>query len=929
MSRSGIHRSALALFAVSILLAASQAPDLDWLAAGDAKAAGIPPAADYLTRTEDVVLDRVVVQFAPETGCRIRDGQLVSTHGADLTGLRSAIGSFDGARLERRFPRSEAELDRDRSIGEQRSRQSLPDLNLFGLLLLPSLSDQAAAQARLADVLARLNTTPGIVAAWAVPKPVPALFREVRFTPSPLRSDTPDFSPLQGYLYDSPVGIWADSAWTFPGGKGEGVKMIDIEWGWLWTHEDLKEPWYTSGATDPSDHGTAVAGEYGGQHNGYGINGIAPEMEIGGIYVSDLAAVIAECNGVLAPGDIYLIEMQVSGPEDWMPMEWHADVFAAIQTSTALGIICVEAGGNGSIDLDDPLYNNWFDRRVHDSGAIMVGAGTPQGLDGEWFTNHGTRLSLQGWGSSVVTTCCGDLQGGDPEVRYTAGFNGTSSASPIVTGAVASLQGQARALFGTPMTPALVEEILSVTGSPYNGTKMIGERPNLAAARERLLQGYGDVVVTVRDGSSLEPMPGMIVEIAETGRFHMTGPEGQVAMQLSAGDLTFRVSGDFFYDTAEFPYVIEAGGQHEVTLDVFLIPQGSLSGVVTDARGLGLENVRVELSGTPLDAAWTGSNGAYDLAGVPRAQDYLAIASRVPTKGAAAARLEVTAGQATDWSPVLPDAESFEDSNGGYTATNEWEWGTPTWPPNQNKPIPFSGTKVWGTDLDGAYDDLTTSILTSPTYDMTQASRIELSFHHWMWIDTDDGGQVQVWNNQLNRWDLVTPVEGYPDDNIIILSYQPGFNGRQQTWEPVVCDLSAYAGPNFKFRLYFRSNFSGVGVGWYIDDVALDSGHGPTAVEFVSGRESGPRLLHVGPNPSSSITSIAFTLGSPAVADLELYNLSGALVRRIHGGPLAGGTHTLRWDGRDEAGRPVESGLYFYKLRAGDGVIDGRILRIR
>jgi serine protease len=129
---------------------------------------------------------------------------------------------------------------------------------------------------------------------------------------------------------------------------------------------------------------------------------------------------------------------------------------------------------------------------VRDSGAIMVGAGTPQGLDAEWFTDYGSRISLQGWGSSIVTACCGDLQDGDPTVRYTSGFNGTSGASPIVTGSVASLQGQGLALFGAPLTPALAEEILSATGSPYSGTKAIGERPNLAAARERLLRRARD-----------------------------------------------------------------------------------------------------------------------------------------------------------------------------------------------------------------------------------------------------------------------------------------------------------------------------------------------------------------------------------------------------------------------------------------------------
>ena len=174
--------------------------------------------------------------------------------------------------------------------------------------------------------------------------------------------------------------------------------MIDLEWGWLWTHEDLKAPFYVGNAQGPSDHGTAVVGEIVGQHNGYGVNGISPEAEIGGIHLDDIAADVLEAVSVLSPGDLYVMEVQVGGPENWMPVEWWPDVYAAIATGSALGVICLEAAGNGSIDLDDPLYGDTFDRRVRDSGAVMVGAGTPSGLNAESFSNHGTRVSLQGWG---------------------------------------------------------------------------------------------------------------------------------------------------------------------------------------------------------------------------------------------------------------------------------------------------------------------------------------------------------------------------------------------------------------------------------------------------------------------------------------------------------------------------------------------------
>jgi hypothetical protein len=904
-----------------------------------------PFTPDDRFRTERVELNRIGLRFQPETGARVRAGRLVSLTGADLHAVADLVASIPGAALGRRFPRSEEELDRDRRIGEARTKQSLPDLNLFALLTLPPAGSDPDGRARLGELLARLNAAPGVAEAWALPEPEVAGFRAVSVRPRlpvllsntgtaaaggfPTRSDTPDFSGQQGYLYDSPVGVWADSVWAFAGGQGEGVRMIDMEFGWLFTHEDLHAPWYYGGAPAESDHGTAVLGEFGGVHNGYGINGIAPGMLFGAINTTDLASSINEAAGVLSPGDLYLIEIQVMGPVNWMPMEWLPDVFAAIQTTTALGILCIEAGGNGSNDLDDALYGGLFDRRVRDSGAIMVGAGTPAGLDGEWFTNYGSRLSLQGWGSSVVTACCGDLQGGDPTVRYTAGFNGTSSASPIVTGSVGCLQGQALALFGVPLTPALAEEILSVTGSPYNGTKAIGERPNLAAARERLLRGYGDVLVTVRDGETHAPMPDMIVEIAESGRFHLTGPEGQVAMQLTAGDLTFHVSGNFFYTEADFPFTVIAGGHQEAVLEVDRTPEGSLAGVVRGEDGHPIVGARLLISGTPIDTVWSGAFGAYSVSGIPQDTGYVAVASRVPGKGAAYTRCAVTAGGTTPWDPFLVNAETFEASNGGYTATGEWEWGTPTFPTGPNRPIPFSGVKCWGTDLDGPYDNLTTSVLTSPVYNLTGKTHLTLSFHHWMWIESDDGGQVQVWNAAQNRWDVVEPVGGYPDRNIIILNYGPGFNGRQTTWEPVLFPLDPYANQNFQFRFYFKSNYSGYGVGWYVDDVALDTGQGAGAVDLAAFVPGKSRLLRAGPNPSRAASTIRFYLGTPGPVQCEVYNPGGALVRRLSPGSLAAGECELRWDGRDERGRPAGSGLYLFRIDAGDAALTGRLLRIR
>ena len=113
--------------------------------------------------------------------------------------------------------------------------------------------------------------------------------------------------------------------------------------------------------------------------------------------------------------------------------------------------------------------------------------GTPRGRI--WFSNYGVIVNVQGWGWHVTTLAYGDAQGGAKEKAwYSHRFSGTSSASPIVTGAVACLQGHAKAKLGAPLSPKKVRDILIATGTPQQDdpaaplAQKIGPQPNLAKA---------------------------------------------------------------------------------------------------------------------------------------------------------------------------------------------------------------------------------------------------------------------------------------------------------------------------------------------------------------------------------------------------------------------------------------------------------------
>ena len=375
-----------------------------------------------------------------------------------------------------------------------------------------------------------LRAEPLVAGAYIKPGAEPAAFVN---DAAPLAAEaptlTPDFSARQIYLDDAPAGIDARWAWTQPGGRGQGVRIIDIEGAWRLTHEDLggNQGGIVGGAMSADigwrNHGTAVFGEFSGDDNGVGIVGIAPDAIASAIGIFgglDSSEAINAAASRLGAGDVLLIELHRPGPRfgpdfradqrGYVAIEWWPDDFLAIRKAVDRGILVIEAGGNGAENLDDAIYDapangfprdwkNPFRRSNRDSGAVVVGAGAPPpGTHGRDhgpdrsrldFSNFGSVIDVQAWGREVTTTGYGDLQGGSNEdVWYTDTFSGTSSASPIIVGVAASLQGMAKAR-GTLLTPVRFRDLVRTTGLPQQDApgrplqQHIGNRPSL-----RLLQ---------------------------------------------------------------------------------------------------------------------------------------------------------------------------------------------------------------------------------------------------------------------------------------------------------------------------------------------------------------------------------------------------------------------------------------------------------
>ncbi|MBL8229323.1 MAG: VCBS repeat-containing protein [Bryobacterales bacterium] len=478
----------------------------------------------------------LVVITKAESNIRARAASVASASGADTTNLQSILNAYgaemrplfglDEERIRTRMAAVEASLP---EAPEGTTREPLPDLSRFYHVEAPE--DQLEALAE------QLRSDPSVEAAYVKPPGEPPV-RATAAAPAPDRAPerlndmlpstdmppavTPDFTGRQGYLGSAPAGVDAAFAWTLPGGGGSNVRVVDCEWGWRFTHEDLLQNQggvIAGTSSTDTDHGTAVIGVIGGDRNRIGITGISPDSTVSASSFNDQSSsnAIRAAADRLRAGDIILLEIHRAGPNTpnppqgqlgYIAIEWWPDDFAAIRYAVAKGIIVVEAAGNGFQNLNDAVYNtrpagfpatwtNPFNPANPSSGAVIVGAGAPpEGTHGRNhgpdrsrldFSNHGLRVDVQGWGREVTTTGYGNLQGGAgmEDIWYTDTFSGTSSASPVVVGALADTQGVLRTRGHRLLNSHSARRLVRACGSPQQdapgrpATQRIGKRPNL------------------------------------------------------------------------------------------------------------------------------------------------------------------------------------------------------------------------------------------------------------------------------------------------------------------------------------------------------------------------------------------------------------------------------------------------------------------
>jgi hypothetical protein len=105
-------------------------------------------------------------------------------------------------------------------------------------------------------------------------------------------------------------------------------------------------------------------------------------------------------------------------------------------------------------------------------------------------------------------------------------------------------------------------------------------------------------------------------------------------------------------------------------------------------------------------------------------------------------------------------------------------------------------------------------------------------------------------------------------------------------------------------------------------------------ITAVDQKPEGPRqrefaLYDARPNPFNPSTTISFTIPTASHVELDIYTVNGQKIRTLVNTELEAGRMEYTWDGRDDAGRPLSSGLYFYRLRFDEKIQSKKVLLLK
>ncbi len=203
---------------------------------------------------------------------------------------------------------------------------------------------------------------------------------------------------------------------------------------------------------------------------------------------------------------------------------------------------------------------------------------------------------------------------------------------------------------------------------------------------------------------------------------------------------------------------------------------------------------------------------------------------------------------------------------------------------------------------DEFYEDGSTSTIatTNPINMDSVSTDVCLTFWHKYYVEYDFDNCIVEYSFNGSDWTELAQFSGVSDDWVQEFIFVPEL-------------VNHYVYLRFKIVADYVLNDPG----WWIDDIKIIASTGAYINNDIPVYSS--ELIGNYPNPFNPTTTISFSVTQNSdFVNLSIYNLKGQKVKTLVNAKLASDFYTYVWDGTNDSGRSVTSGIYFYKMRNAD-----------
>ncbi|MFH1679238.1 MAG: M20/M25/M40 family metallo-hydrolase, partial [Candidatus Eisenbacteria bacterium] len=254
-----------------------------------------------------------------------------------------------------------------------------------------------------------------------------------------------------------------------------------------------------------------------------------------------------------------------------------------------------------------------------------------------------------------------------------------------------------------------------------------------------------------------------------------------------------------------------------------------------------------------------------------------------------------------------------------------WSGGTPCQPEDDHTPAPgvncyatglAAGTSIGTYDIDGGK-----TTLLSPVYDLSGHTIAFVSYWRWYTNSMGSSPGEDIWEVQAS------------DDGGTSWVYLENTSESRNAWTRYSFPLHDHIDltSNVRFRFIASDEGSGSVVEAAVDDFAISIWDFSTAVEGGSGAAPERVLLAQNvPNPFNPSTEIRFSVPAPGQrVTLRIFDVAGRTVKTLIRNEKVSGSRSATWNGENDAGEPVGSGIYLYRLDTGKERLSRKLVLVR